>query len=177
MVLAIGLLVDDAIVVVENVERIMRDEGLPAREATEKSMGEISGRTGCHCAGVVSRIPCLWPSLGDLRGNLSSVFDNHYLRNAAFRGSGIDLDSRPVRFRPPACSAIKKAFSAHLTAFYHRTEDKYQRGVIYVLRRAARTMGLYVVLGGGMALMIVEAAGQFLPTEDRAKSWCSTRCR
>lgn len=43
MVLAIGLLVDDAIVVVENVERIMRDEGLPAREATEKSMGEISG--------------------------------------------------------------------------------------------------------------------------------------
>ncbi len=43
MVLAIGLLVDDAIVVVENVERIMRDEGLPAREATIKSMGEISG--------------------------------------------------------------------------------------------------------------------------------------
>ncbi len=43
MVLAIGLLVDDAIVVVENVERIMRDEGRPARETTEKSMGEISG--------------------------------------------------------------------------------------------------------------------------------------
>ncbi|MCQ8762570.1 efflux RND transporter permease subunit, partial [Escherichia coli] len=43
MVLAIGLLVHDANVVVENVERIMRDEGLPAREATEKSMGEISG--------------------------------------------------------------------------------------------------------------------------------------
>src|SRR5690606_3356720 len=43
MVLAIGLLVDDAIVVVENVERIMTDEGLPAREATERSMGEITG--------------------------------------------------------------------------------------------------------------------------------------
>ena len=43
MVLAIGLLVDDAIVVVENVERIMRDEKLSAREATEKSMGEITG--------------------------------------------------------------------------------------------------------------------------------------
>ncbi len=48
MVLAIGLLVDDAIVVVENVERIMRDEGL-AREATEKSMGEISARAGGDC--------------------------------------------------------------------------------------------------------------------------------
>ncbi len=66
MVLAIGLLVDDAIVVVENVERIMRDEGLPAREATEKSMGDF-WRTGCHCAGVVSRIPAdglLWGSTG-----------------------------------------------------------------------------------------------------------------
>ncbi len=42
MVLAIGLLVDDAIVVVENVERIMREEGLPPREATRKSMGEIT---------------------------------------------------------------------------------------------------------------------------------------
>ncbi|WP_251278036.1 efflux RND transporter permease subunit, partial [Enterobacter hormaechei] len=43
MVLAIGLLVDDAIVVVENVERIIHDEHLPPREATEKSMGEITG--------------------------------------------------------------------------------------------------------------------------------------
>ncbi|REM04395.1 hypothetical protein DSI28_13325, partial [Mycobacterium tuberculosis] len=43
MVLAIGLLVDDAIVVVENVERIIHEEHLPPREATEKSMGEITG--------------------------------------------------------------------------------------------------------------------------------------
>ncbi|VCV82148.1 oqxB_1_EU370913 [Escherichia coli] len=43
MVLAIGLLVDDAIVVVENVERVMAEEGLPPKEATRKSMGQIQG--------------------------------------------------------------------------------------------------------------------------------------
>ncbi|HBC7750680.1 TPA: efflux RND transporter permease subunit [Escherichia coli] len=108
MVLAIGLLVDDAIVVVENVERIMRDEGLPAREATEKSMGEISG------------------ALVAIALVLSAVF----LPMAFFGGS---------------------------------------TGVIYVLRRAARTMGLYVVLGGGMALMMWKLPGSFLPTEDQGE--------
>ena len=104
MVLAIGLLVDDAIVVVENVERIMRDEGLPAREATEKSMGEHSGAP-VAIALVLSAVflPMAFFG-GSYGGNLSSVLHHHHLRNAAFRGGGIDLDSRPVRFRPPACS-------------------------------------------------------------------------
>lgn len=67
MVLAIGLLVDDAIVVVENVERIMRDEGLPAREATEKSMGEISGAL-VAIALVLSAVFLPMAFFGDLRG-------------------------------------------------------------------------------------------------------------
>lgn len=103
MVLAIGLLVDDAIVVVENVERIMRDEGLPAPEATEKSMGEISGAL-VAIALVLSAVFLPMAFFGIYGRNLSSVLHHHYLRNAAFRGGGIDLDSRPVRFRPPACS-------------------------------------------------------------------------
>jgi multidrug efflux pump len=62
MVLAIGLLVDDAIVVVENVERIMSEEGLSPREATRKSMGQIQGRWSVSrwcCRRSLSR----WPSL------------------------------------------------------------------------------------------------------------------
>ncbi len=83
----------------------MRDEGLPAREATEKSMGEISGAL-VAIALVLSAVFLPMAFFGGFYGgNLSSVFDNHYLRNAAFRGGGIDLDSRPVRLRPPACSA------------------------------------------------------------------------
>ena len=62
MVLAIGIVVDDAIVVVENVERIMSEEGLPPREATRKAMGQISRRHHRHHAWCWSRCSCRWPS-------------------------------------------------------------------------------------------------------------------
>ncbi|WP_274539726.1 efflux RND transporter permease subunit [Escherichia coli] len=77
---------------------------------------------------------------------------------------------------PALCGSVlqhvpphKKGFFGAFNRFYRRTEDKYQRGVIYVLRRAARTMGLYVVLGGGMALMMWKLPGSFLPTEDQGE--------
>lgn len=77
---------------------------------------------------------------------------------------------------PALCGSVlqhvpphKKGFFGAFNRFYRRTEDKYQRGVIYVLRRAARTMGLYVVLGGGMALMMWKLPGSFLPTEDEGE--------
>ncbi len=62
LVLAIGLLVDDAIVVVENVERLMREEGLSPREATRKSMGEITRRAGRHRRWCCRRCSSRWPS-------------------------------------------------------------------------------------------------------------------
>ncbi len=67
MVLAIGLLVDDAIVVVENVERVMAEEGLPPKEATRKSMGQIQGAL-VGIAMVLSRCSYRWPSLAVLPG-------------------------------------------------------------------------------------------------------------
>lgn len=77
---------------------------------------------------------------------------------------------------PALCGSVlqhvpphKKGFFGAFNRFYRRTEDKYQRGVIYVLRRAARTMGLYLVLGGGMALMMWKLPGSFLPTEDQGE--------
>lgn len=65
MVLAIGLLVDDAIVVVENVERVMREDGTDPHTATVKSMGQITG-AGWHCNGAVCCVYSQWPSLADL---------------------------------------------------------------------------------------------------------------
>ena len=62
MVLAIGLLVDDAIVVVENVERVMSEEGLSPQEATRKSMDADHRRAGRHRAGARRRCSCRWPS-------------------------------------------------------------------------------------------------------------------
>jgi multidrug efflux pump subunit AcrB len=61
MVLAIGLLVDDAIVVVENVERVMSEEGLSPREATRKSMDQITGAL-VGIAWCSPRCSCRWPS-------------------------------------------------------------------------------------------------------------------
>lgn len=96
MVLAIGLLVDDAIVVVENVERIMSEEGLTPREATRKSMGQIQG-AGRYRDGAVCGIRAdgvLWRYH---RGDLSSVFYYHCLGNGAVGAGRHDPDASVVR--------------------------------------------------------------------------------
>lgn len=169
MVLAIGLLVDDAIVVVENVERIMRDEGLPAREATEKSMGEISGAL-VAIALVLSAVFLPMAFFGGSTGVIYRQFSITII-SAMLLSVVVALTLTPA-----LCGSVlqhvpphKKGFFGAFNRFYRRTEDKYQRGVIYVLRRAARTMGLYLVLGGGMALMMWKLPGSFLPTEDQGE--------
>ena len=93
MVLAIGLLVDDAIVVVENVERVMAEEGLPPKEATRKSMGADSGRSGRYRDGTVGGIRTdglLWRFY---RCYLSSVLYYHCFSNGAVSTGGVDPDS------------------------------------------------------------------------------------
>lgn len=97
MVLAIGLLVDDAIVVVENVERIMSEEGLTPREATRKSMGQNPGGAGRYRDGAVCGIRAdgvLWRYH---RGDLSSVFYHHCLGNGAVGAGRHDPDTGAVR--------------------------------------------------------------------------------
>lgn len=94
MVLAIGLLVDDAIVVVENVERVMV-EAL-AKEATEKSMSQIRGRwwVSPWCSPqYLSR----WPFRRLNRRDLSSVFNHHRLRHGALRAGCAGTDSGALR--------------------------------------------------------------------------------
>ncbi|VFS70481.1 Multidrug-efflux transporter MexB [Raoultella planticola] len=117
MVLAIGLLVDDAIVVVENVERIMRDEGLPAREATEKSMGEISGAL-IAIALVLSAVFLPDGLLWRLdRRDLSPVLGDHYLGDDAVGGGGSHPNAGAVWRRcSPTLSRIPKGSSGRLTA-------------------------------------------------------------
>lgn len=99
MVLAIGLLVDDAIVVVENVERIMSEEGLSPRAATRKSMGQIQA----HWSALPWCSPlCLfqWHFWWHNRGHLSPVLYHHCLCHGAFRVGGINTYSGIVRHNP-----------------------------------------------------------------------------
>ncbi len=138
-------------------------------------MGEISGALVAlrWCCQPYS---CRWPSLGDLRGNLSSVLHHHHLRNAAFRGGALTLT-------PALCGSVlqhvpphKKAFSAHLTAFTAVLKINISERNLCPAP-CSQNDGALCRAGCGMALMMWKLPGSFLPTEDQAKSWCSTRCR
>ncbi len=136
MVLAIGLLVDDAIVVVENVERIMRDEGLPAREATEKSMGEISGAL-VAIALVLSAVFLPMAFFGGSTGVIYRQFSVTII-SAMMLSVVVALTLTPA-----LCGALLSHSKPHTKGFFGafnrlwgRTEAGYQRRVLGGLRRA-----------------------------------------
>jgi len=169
MVLAIGLLVDDAIVVVENVERIMRDEGLPAREATEKSMGEISGAL-VAIALVLSAVFLPMAFFGGSTGVIYRQFSVTII-SAMILSVVVALTLTPalcgtvLSHTPPH----KKGFFGAFNRFYSRTESGYQHRVLRVLRRSGSMMAIFAVLCGTMALTMWKLPGSFLPTEDQGE--------
>ncbi|MBC1186441.1 efflux RND transporter permease subunit [Kluyvera sichuanensis] len=167
MVLAIGLLVDDAIVVVENVERIMRDEGLPAREATEKSMGEISGAL-IAIALVLSAVFLPMAFFGGSTGVIYRQFSVTII-SAMMLSVVVALTLTPalcgsiLRHTPPH----KKGFFGKFNRFYSATEHGYKHRVMNVLRRSGTVMVVYLAICGGMALAMWKLPGSFLPVEDQ----------
>ena len=169
MVLAIGLLVDDAIVVVENVERIMRDEGLPAREATEKSMGEISGAL-VAIALVLSAVFLPMAFFGGSTGVIYRQFSVTII-SAMMLSVVVALTLTPA-----LCGALLSHSRPHTKGFFGafnrlwgRTEVGYQRRVLGGLRRGAVMMGAYVLICGAMALAMWKLPGSFLPVEDQGE--------
>ena len=167
MVLAIGLLVDDAIVVVENVERIMRDEGLPAREATEKSMGEISGAL-IAIALVLSAVFLPMAFFGGSTGVIYRQFSVTII-SAMMLSVVVALTLTPA-----LCGSIlhhtpphKKGFFGKFNRFYSATEHGYKHRVMNVLRRSGVVMVVYLAICGGMALAMWKLPGSFLPVEDQ----------
>ncbi len=93
MVLAIGLLVDDAIVVVENVERVMAEEGLPPKEATRKSMGQIQGAL----VGIAMVLSAVFVPMAFFGGSTGAIYRQslyyHCFSNGAVGTGGVDPDS------------------------------------------------------------------------------------
>ncbi|MDU4296653.1 MAG: efflux RND transporter permease subunit [Enterobacter asburiae] len=169
MVLAIGLLVDDAIVVVENVERIMRDEGLPAREATEKSMGEISGAL-VAIALVLSAVFLPMAFFGGSTGVIYRQFSVTII-SAMFLSVVVALTLTPA-----LCGSIlshtaphKKGFFGAFNRFYSRTERGYQNKVLRALRRSGGMLVIYTLLCGAMGFAMRKLPGSFLPTEDQGE--------
>ena len=169
MVLAIGLLVDDAIVVVENVERIMHDEGLSAREATEKSMGEISGAL-VAIALVLSAVFLPMAFFGGSTGVIYRQFSVTII-SAMILSVVVALTLTPalcgafLRHKPQA----KTGFFGGFNRLYSRTENRYENGVMHGLRRPVAMVLLYGAMSAVMAFVMYSLPGSFLPTEDQGE--------
>ncbi len=172
MVLAIGLLVDDAIVVVENVERIMSEEGLSPREATRKSMGQIQRRAGRHRAGAVGGVRAdglLWrPTAGAIYRQFSITIVSAMVLSVLVA----------MILTPALCATLlkplakghhhgKRGFFGWFNRMFNRNAERYERGVARILLKSGRWLLLYLVLLGGMALLFMRLPTSFLPLEDR----------
>ena len=171
MVLVIGIVVDDAIVVVENVERIMSEEGLPPLEATRKAMGQISGAI----IGVTLVLISVFVPLAFFSGSVGNI----YRQFSAVMVSSIAFSAfLALSLTPALCATLlkpveaghhheKKGFFGWFNRHFTRTAKGYEGLVARLLRRAGRYMVIYVAIIGVVALVYTRLPTSFLPAEDQ----------
>ena len=171
MVLVIGIVVDDAIVVVENVERIMSEEGLPPHEATKKAMGQIQGAI----VGVTVVLISVFVPLAFFAGSVGNI----YRQFAAVMVASIGFSAfMALSLTPALCATLLKPVQAghHVekrgpfgafNRMFRRTSNGYERGVSWLLRRAGRSLVIYGVIIGAVAWVYVRLPSSFLPAEDQ----------
>jgi multidrug efflux pump len=171
MVLVIGIVVDDAIVVVENVERIMSEEGLPPLQATRKAMGQISGAI----IGVTVVLMSVFVPLAFFAGAVGNI----YRQFSAVMVSSIAFSAfMALSLTPALCAHLLKPVEAghhhEKTGFFgwfnrgfSRTALRYEGFVARVLRRTGRALAVFVLLIGVIALIFMRMPSSFLPNEDQ----------
>ena len=171
MVLVIGIVVDDAIVVVENVERIMSEEGLPPLQATRKAMGQISGAI----IGVTVVLISVFVPLAFFSGSVGNI----YRQFAAVMGMSIGFSAfMALSLTPALCATLLKpveAGHAHAkTGFFgwfnrgfSRTAKGYEGGVAKLLPRAGRTLVIYAAIVAAAVVVYMRLPTSFLPNEDQ----------
>ncbi|MNG99233.1 Multidrug resistance protein MexB [compost metagenome] len=170
MVLAIGLLVDDAIVVVENVERVMVEDGLPPLEATRKSMDQIQGAL----VGIGLVLSAVFLPMAFFGGSTGVIYKQFSITIVSAMALSVLV---ALVFTPALCATMLKPPAAdhgHKRGFFgwfNRTFDKavgqYERGVVGVLKRKLPYLMIYVVIVLAMAWMFTRIPTAFLPEEDQ----------
>lgn len=168
MVLAIGLLVDDAIVVVENVARVMEEDGLPPREATIKTMGQITGAL----IGVAAVLSAVFVPMAFFGGTVGAIYRQFSLTivSAMILSVVVAVVLTPVlcsTFLKPGHMASQHGFFGWFNRWFDSATLRYQSGVSYVIRRAGRFMLIYLVLISGLVFMFKTLPTGFLPDEDQ----------
>ncbi|MDE1188456.1 MAG: multidrug efflux RND transporter permease AcrD [Pantoea sp.] len=170
-VLAIGLLVDDAIVVVENVERIMSEEGLSPRAATRKSMGQIQGAL----VGIALVLSAVFVPMAFFGGTVGAIYRQFSITIV----SAMILSVLVALILTPAlCATLlkplekgqhhgRRGFFGWFNRHFNANAGRYERGVARILVKSGRWMLLYLAIIGLMAFMFIRLPTSFLPQEDR----------
>ncbi|HFZ1744966.1 TPA: multidrug efflux RND transporter permease subunit AcrB [Klebsiella oxytoca] len=171
MVLAIGLLVDDAIVVVENVERVMAEEGLPPKEATRKSMVQIQGAL----VGIAMVLSAVFIPMAFFGGSTGAIYRQFSITIVSAMALSVLV---ALILTPALCATmlkpIQKGSHGATTGFFgwfNRMFDKsthhYTDSVGNILRSTGRYLVLYLIIVVGMAWLFVRLPSSFLPDEDQ----------
>ena len=171
MVLVIGIVVDDAIVVVENVERIMSEEGLPPKEATKKAMSQISGAV----IGITAVLISVFLPLLFFTGASGKI----YTQFAATMAIAIAFSAFfALSLTPALCATLlkpipkghheeKKGFFGWFNRTFSKGTHKYESVVAKVLKHAVPMLVVYAALGGVAGLLYKNIPDSFLPQEDQ----------
>ena len=171
MVLAVGILVDDAIVVVENVERIMAVEGLPPKEATRKAMSQITGAI----IGITLVLMAVFVPMAFFPGSVGIIYRQFSVTMVAAIGFSALM---ALSLTPALCATLLKPVTgAHgharkgLFGWFNRVLDnsrhRYSRTVQGALKRTGRLMMVYAALLVGLSYAFVSLPGGFLPVDDQ----------
>jgi hydrophobe/amphiphile efflux-1 (HAE1) family protein len=170
IVLAIGLLVDDAIVVVENVERVMHDEGLSPLEATRKAMGQIGGAL----VGVAVVLSAVFVPMAFSAGTVGAIYRQFSLTivSSMLLSVFVALSLTPALcatlLKPPSENhAEKKGFFGWFNRNVGQGRDRYEHGVRHVIARSGRWLLVYAAVIGAVTLMFMRLPTSFLPDEDQ----------
>ncbi len=175
LVLAIGLLVDDAIVVVENVERVMSEEGLPPKEATKRSMDQITGAL----VGIGLVLSAVFIPMAFFGGSTGVIYRQFSITVAAAMALSVLV---AIIFTPALCATmLKPVEKGHehgeggwFSGFFHwfngmfaRNTRRYESTVDRILHRSLRFLAIYLAIIAVLALLFLRLPTSFLPEEDQ----------
>ena len=171
MILAIGLLVDDAIVVVENVERIMSEEGLSPLEATRKSMGQITGAL----VGIALVLSAVFVPMAFFKGSTGAIYRQFSITIVSAMVLSVVV---AIVLTPALCATMlkpvekghkndKKGFFGWFNKVFNSSKNAYRTSVAYIAARAGRFIIIYGAILVGLFFIFKSIPTSFLPDEDQ----------
>lgn len=171
MVLAIGLLVDDAIVVVENVERVMSEEGLSPREATRKSMGQITGAL----IAIALVLSAVFVPMAFFGGSTGAIYRQFSLTIVSAMALSVVV---ALVLTPALCATLLKpvvkghgwsnrGFFGWFNRGFNASQRGYKSSVQHLVRRTGRYLLIYLLIVGALGYMFMRMPKAFLPDEDQ----------